>query len=49
MNKYDDDDCPCNSCEYKCDDLEAQYCYDFRKWLDGGEEYDCDDCDPMNI
>lgn len=36
MNKYDDD-CPCNICEYKCEDWEAHYCYDLRKWLDDGE------------
>lgn len=49
MDRYDDDDCPCNGCEYECDDWEARYCCDRCRWLGGGEEQDCDDCDPMDI
>ena len=49
MYRYDEDGCPCDDCKYKCDAWEARYCCDLCQWLGGGEESDCDGCDPMDI
>ena len=45
---YDDDPCPCDTCNTKdfCDGWEARYCCTLCQWLG---TTDCDNCDPMDI
>lgn len=40
---------PCDNCDNLCDEWERQYCCELCRYYGGGDEMECDHCDPMNI
>lgn len=40
---------PCDDCEYLCDCWEARFCCELCRWQYGDIEPDCENCDPMDI
>lgn len=45
----DDEYYPCDNCDNLCDEWERQYCCELCRYYGGGNEMECDHCDPMNI